>query len=285
MLSGQKPGTSGPPEPVAYAAQDQSQTNPPTLSPPVQAKPAVHQTNPASAGAPQTQEANTGGPQTKQANAGGPQTEQANAGGPETEQANAGRPQTKQANAGGPQSKQANAGGPQSKQANAGGPQSKQAMPTEPDMSNLVASSDDDCAEDPRKRHARMRAKVNRLCSRTSTGKLSVSEDLHRMWVEGGTLVQQDMIQVMSESEGHRATSLHLRLCASSCFLVSAGSSDESLLGSPSQADFVRNIETYKESKRYREQSTTGGYYSEEDMKKKVSEGGLGLNATLFLID
>ena len=47
------------------------------------------------------------------------------------------------------------------------------------------------------------------------------------------------------------------------------------------EADFLRKVETYKESKRYRELNTTGGYYSEEDMKKKVSEGGLGLNAIL----
>ena len=46
---------------------------------------------------------------------------------------------------------------------------------------------------------------------------------------------------------------------------------------------FLQQVEIYRQSTNYREQNTKGGFYSEEDMKKKVSEGGLGLNPFLGL--
>ena len=47
----------------------------------------------------------------------------------------------------------------------------------------------------------------------------------------------------------------------------------------PSQDDFLRSVEVWKETSKFREQSTTGGFYSEADMRKPVSEGGLGFSA------
>ena len=47
------------------------------------------------------------------------------------------------------------------------------------------------------------------------------------------------------------------------------------------QDAFLRKVESYKESIRFRQTQTAGGFYSEEDMKKKVSEGGLGLSQIL----
>ena len=48
-----------------------------------------------------------------------------------------------------------------------------------------------------------MRAKVNRLCARTKTGKLQVSEDIHKMWLQKGR-VRDDLIQLMATADGNR---------------------------------------------------------------------------------
>ena len=40
-------------------------------------------------------------------------------------------------------------------------------------------------------------------------------------------------------------------------------------------------MEIYKESLRYRDEGTDGGFYTRDDMVKKVSEGGLGWSANL----
>ena len=47
------------------------------------------------------------------------------------------------------------------------------------------------------------------------------------------------------------------------------------------QGDFVRKVEVYKESQKFRRQVTDGGFYSEREMAVKVSEGGLGFSAQL----
>ncbi|OLP96949.1 hypothetical protein AK812_SmicGene20767 [Symbiodinium microadriaticum] len=41
--------------------------------------------------------------------------------------------------------------------------------------------------------------------------------------------------------------------------------------------EFMRKVEVWKETSKFRELATDGGFYSESDMKKPVSEGGLGL--------
>ena len=45
--------------------------------------------------------------------------------------------------------------------------------------------------------------------------------------------------------------------------------------------EFMRKVEVWKETSKFRELATDGGFYSESDMKKPVSEGGLGLKETL----
>ena len=52
-----------------------------------------------------------------------------------------------------------------------------------------------------------MRAKVNRLCARTKTGKLQVSEEIHRMWLQKGR-VRDDLIQLMATANGKREAKL-----------------------------------------------------------------------------
>ena len=39
---------------------------------------------------------------------------------------------------------------------------------------------------------------------------------------------------------------------------------------------FLRSVEVFKETLRYRQSETSGGWYSEADLKKPVSEGGCG---------
>ena len=46
------------------------------------------------------------------------------------------------------------------------------------------------------------------------------------------------------------------------------------------EEDFLRKVEVWKETSKFRELATDGGFYSEADMKKPVSEGGLGLKET-----
>ncbi|CAE7946366.1 HERC2 [Symbiodinium sp. KB8] len=42
---------------------------------------------------------------------------------------------------------------------------------------------------------------------------------------------------------------------------------------------FLRKVETYKDTLRYRDEGTDGGFYSRDDMIKKVPDGGLGWSA------
>ena len=50
-----------------------------------------------------------------------------------------------------------------------------------------------------------------------------------------------------------------------------------------SKDSFLRPVEMFKENMRYRDLETQGGFYSEADMKKPVSEGGLGYPANHVL--
>ena len=79
--------------------------------------------------------------------------------------------------------------------------------------------TDDTCSEtpgsDPTKKHmAKMRAKANRLCCRTSTGKLKVSQDIHEMWMKAGK-VRDDMVELMADADGDK-DSMKLCTCMSS---------------------------------------------------------------------
>ena len=57
--------------------------------------------------------------------------------------------------------------------------------------------------EDPVKRLNRMRSKVNRLCARTKTGRLQVSEDVHNLWLQAGQSRDQ-LVQMMDHADGVR---------------------------------------------------------------------------------
>ena len=149
------------------------------------------------------------------------------------------------------------------------------------------ASDTDDTASeapgtDPQKLFmARMRAKANRLCCRTSTGKLKVSQEIHEMWMKAGK-IRDDMVELMADAAGNKDSMKQLTYTPSrNPFYIPPKTVHPTQLPFPTQDVFLKKVETYKESVRYRENKTAGGFYSEEDMKKKVSEGGLGLSQNL----
>ncbi|CAE7756827.1 unnamed protein product [Symbiodinium sp. CCMP2456] len=94
-----------------------------------------------------------------------------------------------------------------------------------------------------------MEAKVRRLCERTSTGKIQVTADVHELWLKAGQ-TRDNLIQLMADSDGNKE-------------------------------EFMRKVEIFKETLRYRDEGTDGGFYSREDMVKKVADGGLGWSANL----
>ena len=49
----------------------------------------------------------------------------------------------------------------------------------------------------------RMRSKVNRMCARTSTGKLQDSEEIHKIWAQAGT-ARDGLVQLMADCDGHK---------------------------------------------------------------------------------
>ena len=48
----------------------------------------------------------------------------------------------------------------------------------------------------------------------------------------------------------------------------------------PAQETFLMKVEQMRLEETFRKTSTEGGFYSEADMRKPVSEGGLGLPAS-----
>ena len=46
------------------------------------------------------------------------------------------------------------------------------------------------------------------------------------------------------------------------------------------QEQFYHKLEAYRTTEMFKKLATRGGYYSEADMRKPVSEGGLGYSAT-----
>ncbi|CAE7197320.1 hypothetical protein AK812_SmicGene350 [Symbiodinium microadriaticum] len=103
---------------------------------------------------------------------------------------------------------------------------------------------EDDDGDEADKEKKRMDAKLRRMCNYTSTGRLQVPKDVHDLWVQAGT-VRDNLVQLLADANGNKA-------------------------------DFLKKVEIYKESLRYRDEGTDGGFYTRDDMVKKVSEGGLG---------
>ena len=55
-----------------------------------------------------------------------------------------------------------------------------------------------------KKHRNKMRSKLNRLCDRTATGRLQVSEEIHNMWLKKGK-IRDDMVNLMVAADGNRA--------------------------------------------------------------------------------
>ncbi|OLQ14679.1 hypothetical protein AK812_SmicGene1179 [Symbiodinium microadriaticum] len=124
-------------------------------------------------------------------------------------------------------------------------PSKKDPSPVKKDqpVSRQTTAPKDIPDEDDAKFWNRMRSKVNRFCGATTSGKLQVSDDIHAMWKKAGAS-RDVLVSLMAEANGDRG-------------------------------DFVRKVEVYKESQKFRRQVTDGGFYSEREMAVKVSEGGI----------
>ncbi|CAE7369766.1 unnamed protein product [Symbiodinium sp. CCMP2456] len=85
--------------------------------------------------------------------------------------------------------------------------------------------------EDDAKYWNKMRSKVNRFCGPTASGKLRVSDDIHAMWKKAGTS-RDVLVSLMAEAHS---------------YLVAA------------KGDFIRKVEVYKETQKFRKQMTDGG--------------------------
>ena len=53
----------------------------------------------------------------------------------------------------------------------------------------------------------RMRSKVNRMCCRTSTGKLQVSEEVHKIWAQAGT-ARYGLVEIMADCDGQKDSAM-----------------------------------------------------------------------------
>ncbi|CAE7683056.1 unnamed protein product [Symbiodinium sp. CCMP2592] len=112
-----------------------------------------------------------------------------------------------------------------------------------------TVSVEEQPAERDEKFWNRMRSKVNRLCDRTKSGKLQVSDDIHKMWKEAGS-VRDNLILLMADANGDRATRQHATM-----------------------GQFIRKVDLYREQQKFREQVTEGAFYTEVDLKRKRVAG------------
>lgn len=141
-------------------------------------------------------------------------------------------------------------------------------------------SADEGDTEAARKLKNKMDAKLRRMCTVTSTGKLNVPRDVHELWLQHGT-VRDGMVELLTECGGKKDNTL----CINKYDLQysSKHQSYFNVMSNLKQDDFLRKVETYKDTLRYRDEGTDGGFYTREDMIKKVPDGGLGWSPTLGL--
>ncbi|CAE7576245.1 unnamed protein product [Symbiodinium sp. CCMP2592] len=108
---------------------------------------------------------------------------------------------------------------------------------------------EDDCeSPEEKKLYARMEAKIRRMCTPSpTTGKTTASPQLLAEWKSKG-YTRTQLMQLMIEANGDKA-------------------------------QFQTKLESWRQTEQFRKVQTRGGWYSEQDMKKPVSEGGCAYSA------
>ena len=79
--------------------------------------------------------------------------------------------------------------------------QPKTSSPTQEQGAGTAGDNEQD--DDAKKMWNRMDAKLRRLCNRTSTGKLQVSEEIHQLWLKSGA-TRDSMVQTLIDCNGEK---------------------------------------------------------------------------------
>ena len=138
---------------------------------------------------------------------------------------------------------------------------------------------EDDDSENYRKLYNRMDAKLRRMCEpKAKSGKIDAEPALVADWKKKGHTRTQ-LVKLMIEAQGdkdcicnghvHNGKHSHVVTYMHVC----VGSVPEP------QNVFEHKLKAYRKTEQFRKLSTKGGWYSEGDMRKKVSEGGLAFSA------
>ena len=117
-------------------------------------------------------------------------------------------------------------------------------------------------------------AKVRRICTpKEVSGKVDADEKTLSQWNDL-TVGRNQLIKMMMDVEGNKA-------CYHSCLMLHGVPSllQGVCVHAACKADWFKKVEKFRREEEFRKVATRGGWYSELDMRKPVSEGGLGKNA------
>ncbi|CAE7662972.1 unnamed protein product, partial [Symbiodinium necroappetens] len=124
--------------------------------------------------------------------------------------------------------------------------------PEKKERNDETRLSDDECeTPEEKKLYARMEAKIRRMCTPSpTTGKTTASPTLMKEWKDKG-YTRTQLVKIMIEADGDKDPQKE------------------------EQAVFQSKLETWRKTEQFRNVATKGAWFSEPDMKKPVSEGGL----------
>ena len=140
-----------------------------------------------------------------------------------------------------------------------------------PSEAESVALDSASAKLEAKKRRAKAEAKLRRMCEpKAVSGKMEVDENIATQWADlaGG---RDRLIQMMVDAENDKACWGLMHVLQHDCIPV------ESCL----EDIFYKKVDEYKKEEEFKKLLTKGGFYSEADMKKPFSEGGLGFSASL----
>ena len=192
-------------------------------------------------------------------------------------------------------------------------------VPNPPEVGAAGETENESDNEDDRKRYNKMEAKLRRMCTPSpTTGRVSGNPELVKDWLEKGYKRVQ-LVKIMLEANGDKARSGQRdrqkqrekdrerereterqrekdrerererergreggREGQSLCVRVSQRGKQgrESDRTQTRQAAFTQKLESWRKTEQFRKIQTKGGWYSETDLRKPVSEGGLAFSAT-----
>ena len=161
----------------------------------------------------------------------------------------------------------------------------------ERDDAPVPTDDDDDETPEEKKLYARMEAKIRRMCTPSpTTGKTTASPQLLAVEEQGvhpyptREVDDRGFRRQGSESERARARGTErerVRDRERQRERRRGGATEKTC----SEAVFQTKLESWRLTEQFRKVQTRGGWYSEQDMKKPVSEGGLAYSAYFCCIN